>query len=104
MQSLDNQILVYSARDKIRINNKKVFKGHIVAGYACQIAVSPDGQYVASGDHLGKLWLWEWKTGKLKHNFPRDCHSTVLMSCVWHPHEPSRVVTAGWDNQIKYWD
>ena len=43
-QSLDNQILIYSALDKFRQNNKKVFKGHTVAGYACQPNFSPDGR------------------------------------------------------------
>lgn len=36
-QSLDNQIVTYSALDKFRINRKKVFKGHTNSGYACQV-------------------------------------------------------------------
>lgn len=43
-QSLDNQILTYSSMDKFRQINKKVFKGHVVAGYACQPNFSPDGR------------------------------------------------------------
>jgi pre-mRNA-processing factor 17 len=43
-QSLDNQILVYSTKDKFRQNRKKSFTGHVTAGYACQIGFSPDGQ------------------------------------------------------------
>lgn len=44
-QSLDNQILVYSTKDRFRMHKKKKFTGHMVAGYACQINFSPDGQY-----------------------------------------------------------
>ena len=36
-QSLDNQILVYTSKDKFRQNRKKRFAGHIIAGYACQV-------------------------------------------------------------------
>ena len=36
-QSLDNQIVTYSALDKFRQNRKKVFKGHTSSGYACQV-------------------------------------------------------------------
>ena len=43
-QSMDNQILTYTAGDRYRMAKKKVFKGHVSSGYACQIAVSPDGQ------------------------------------------------------------
>ena len=36
-QSLDNQILVYQCGDRFKLNKKKHFVGHTVAGYACQI-------------------------------------------------------------------
>ena len=40
-QNLDNQITVYTAQDRFKLNRKKVFKGHVVAGYACQPGMSP---------------------------------------------------------------
>lgn len=43
---MDNQILIYNAISKMRMNRKKVFKGHMVAGYACQVNFSPDGKLV----------------------------------------------------------
>ncbi|KAK6139220.1 hypothetical protein DH2020_027040 [Rehmannia glutinosa] len=49
-QSLDNQILIYSTRERFQLNKKKKFAGHIVAGYACQVNFSPDGRFVMSGD------------------------------------------------------
>lgn len=101
-QSLDNQILVYSTRDRFRQNKKKTFKGHLVAGYACQVNFSPDGHWIMSGDSEGKLWFWDWKTGKNLKTL--KCHDKVLIGCEWHPIEPSRLVTASWDGTIKYWD
>jgi len=63
-QSMDNKIVTFGARDRFRQNAKKVFKGHNVAGYACNLGFSPDGHYVISGDGGGHLVIWDWKSGK----------------------------------------
>ncbi|KAG7378967.1 WD repeat-containing protein 25 [Phytophthora pseudosyringae] len=102
-QSLNNQIDVYSARDKFKINRKKVFKGHQSAGYACQIGFSPNGQYIMSGDGEGKLVFWDWKSTKMIRKL-RAHDRGPTMGAIWHPLEPSKVVSCGWDGLIKYWD
>ena len=99
-QSLDNQILTYSTRDRFQLNENK-FSGHIVAGYACQVNFSPDGRFIMSGDGEGKCWFWDWKTRKVFR--PLECHEGVCIGCEWHPLEQSKVATCGWDGLIKYW-
>ncbi|KAF5741065.1 pre-mRNA-processing factor 17-like isoform X1 [Tripterygium wilfordii] len=101
-QSLDNQILIYSTRERFQLNKKKRFAGHIVAGYACQVNFSPDGRFVMSGDGEGKCWFWDWKSCKVFRTV--KCHEGVCIGCEWHPLEQSRVATCGWDGLIKYWD
>ena len=101
-QNLDNQITCYSASDRFKLNRKKVFKGHVVAGYACVPGVSPDGNYVMSGDSDGRLWFWDWKSCKVFRKM--KCHDQVCIQAIWHPVEPSRVATCSWDGTIKYWD
>ncbi|MBN3274254.1 PRP17 factor, partial [Polyodon spathula] len=101
-QSMDNQILIFGAQNRFRLNKKKIFKGHMVAGYACQVDFSPDMSYVVSGDADGKLNIWDWKTTKLYHRI--KAHDKVCISALWHPHETSKVITCGWDGQIKLWD
>ncbi|XP_061337535.1 uncharacterized protein LOC133284522 [Gastrolobium bilobum] len=101
-QSLDNQILIYSTREKFQLNKKKRFAGHIVAGYACQVNFSPDGRFVMSGDGEGKCWFWDWKSCKVFRTL--KCHEGVCIGSVWHPLEQSKVATCGWDGLIKYWD
>uniref|UniRef100_A0A673XWX5 Pre-mRNA-processing factor 17 n=1 Tax=Salmo trutta TaxID=8032 RepID=A0A673XWX5_SALTR len=101
-QSMDNQILIFGAQNRFRLNKKKIFKGHMVAGYACQVDFSPDMSYVVSGDADGKLNIWDWKTTKLYHRI--KAHDKVCISALWHPHETSKVITCGWDGLIKLWD
>jgi pre-mRNA-processing factor 17 len=101
-QSSDNNIFVYGANDKFKQNRKKVFKGHNSAGYSIDVACSPDGQFVASGDTGGYVCFWDWKTCKMWHKMQA---SDGAVTCVeWHPQESSKVVTAGLDGVIKYWD
>ncbi|ORX91457.1 WD40 repeat-like protein [Basidiobolus meristosporus CBS 931.73] len=101
-QSLDNQIVVYGAKDRFRLNGKKRFTGHVIAGYACQPNFSADGRFIMSGDAEGKLWFWDWKTTKVLKRF--KAHDSVLIGCEWHPQETSKVATCSWDGTIKYWD
>ncbi|CBI32147.3 unnamed protein product, partial [Vitis vinifera] len=101
-QSLDNQILIYSTRERFQLNKKKRFAGHIAAGYACQVNFSPDGRFVMSGDGEGKCWFWDWKSCKVFRTL--KCHEGVCIGCEWHPLEQSKVATCGWDGLIKYWD
>lgn len=101
-QSADNAIYVYGANDRFRQNKKKMFKGHNNAGYAINVACSPDGQFVASGDSGGYVCFWDWKTCKMWHKFQAN---EGAVTCVeWHPQESSKVATAGLDGAIKYWD
>ena len=58
--------------------------------------------YLVSGDADGKCYVWDWKTTKLYKKW--KAHDSVCIGVLWHPHEPSKLVTAGWDGLIKYWD
>lgn len=101
-QSLDNNVLLYKATEPIKINKRKHFKGHTVAGYACQIDFSPDGKYVISGDSIGNLFVWDWKSCRVYRKL--KAHEGVAISCLWHPQQGSGVVTCGWDGRIHLWD
>ncbi|XKL62385.1 hypothetical protein PGB90_002218 [Kerria lacca] len=101
-QSMDNKIVIFSALNRFKFNRKKTFSGHMVAGYACTLDFSPDMSYIISGDGDGRCYVWDWKTTKLFKKW--KAHSSVCISALWHPHETSKVVTAGWDGLIKYWD
>ena len=101
-QSLDNQIMIYSAKDRFRLNTKKRFVGHANGGYACQPNFSPDGRFLMSGDADGKCIFWDWKSRRIFKTL--KAHDKVTIGCEWHPLETSKVATCSWDGTIKYWD
>jgi len=101
-QSLDNKIVTYQVGDRFKEMRKKVFKGHMVAGYACGLDFSPEMSYLASGDGDGKVYIWDWKTTKLVSKW--KAHDDVCIQVLWHPHEASKVASAGWDGVVKFWD
>lgn len=114
-QSLDNQILVYSADGAFRQNKKKRFAGHTIAGYACAVNFSPDGKYISSGTGGGDVVFWDWKTGRIEKRL--RAHKQVVIDHCWLPNEhvsvvvwcyrsadgQSKVITASWDGLIKLW-
>jgi pre-mRNA-processing factor 17 len=102
-QSMDNKIVVYSAGEKVRQITKKTFQGHNNTGYACQIGFSPNGKFLVSGDGLGQVHFWDWKSCKSYRKFHAH-DSGPCMAAVWHPLHPSQVATCGWDGLIKIWE
>ncbi|ETI29110.1 hypothetical protein G647_01563 [Cladophialophora carrionii CBS 160.54] len=104
-QSADNQIVVYAAGDKFRQNRKKGFRGMNTSGYAIDVAISPDGGIISSGDSGGFVCFWDWKTGKMWHKIQAGGEGSGAVTCVaWHQQESSKVATGGLDGVIRYWD
>ena len=101
-QSLDNTIAVFLAGGRFSLQKKKKFSGHVVSGYACEMAFSTDGQYLVSGDGTGSLFIWDWKKHKILQKY-RAHTSGPAICCAWHPLEPSTLFTCGWDGVIKMW-
>ena len=60
----------------------------MIAGYACRPCFSPDQSYLCSGDGEGKMFIWDWKNGRLYSRF--RAHDQVVIDCKWLPHETSK--------------
>lgn len=101
-QSMENKIQAFSCHNKFKLDNKKIFKGHMVAGYACVPDFSRDMSLVVSGDADGKIFFWSWSTTKVITTI--KAHDSACISVMWHPHERQKLVSAGWDNLIKIWE
>lgn len=102
-QSADNKVICYDIKAGfIRLNKKKKFTGHLCAGHSVQVKFSPDGQFLASGDHEGRVFFWDWKSARV--NSVIEAHEKACVSIDWHPTEPSTMLTAGWDNTMRLWN
>ena len=102
-QSLDNTILTFDTRKNFSMSKKRIFRGHMVAGYSCQVNFSPNGQYLISGDGQGKLCFWDWNSTKSLGK--KNAHSNgPCIGAVWHPRSSSMIATCGWDSTIKLWE
>ena len=98
-QNADNTIVSYSVTDsKVRQMKKKTFQGHSSAGYAIDVGISPDGQYVFSGDGEGRVFFWNWKSKRVS---TISSHQKVCVGCRWHPYEPSTLAICSWDGTVK---
>lgn len=102
-QSMDNKIVVYTAGEKVKPLKKKIFSGHNNSGYANQIAFSPNGKFLVSGDGHGQMHFWDWKTTKAYRKFQAHDNGPCICTA-WHPINPSWVASCGWDGIIKLWD
>jgi pre-mRNA-processing factor 17 len=101
-QSLDNTVLTYAVGPSVHLHAKKKFTGHVVAGYACAVGASPNGEYVISGDGAGQLWVWNWKGGAVAARLAAHDHGPCL-GAAWHPRNERQVATCGWDGLVKLW-
>lgn len=57
-QSMDNKIVIFSALNRFKMNRKKTFTGHMVAGYACTLDFSPDMRYITNSNHCN-TYVWQ---------------------------------------------
>jgi pre-mRNA-processing factor 17 len=98
---LSHEMAIINTKDFIR-SSKRSIKGHLLAGYKCQQSFSPDGQFLASGDANGCLFVWDWKSSKIVRKI--QAHEQVVTACEWHPQETSKIITCSWDGTLKLFD
>lgn len=101
-QSMDNSIMVFSAKDRYKTNKKKLFTGHNCAGYGIGIDFSPDGKNLVSGDSNGYAVFWDWKTQKLIKKLKVD--EKAITQVVWNIKEVSKVAFTGASGKIYYYE
>lgn len=97
----DNQVLVYGAKDVFKLRKGKVFRGHMSAGYQVGLGFSPDGRWLASGDGIGRVWVWDWKSGRAVRSGVG--HKGVCAGVAWGAGGGSDLLSWGWDGCVKAW-
>ncbi|HEY1817757.1 MAG TPA: WD40 repeat domain-containing protein [Kofleriaceae bacterium] len=65
------------------------------------VAISPDGKLVATGSHEHSLIVWDVRTGDAVLGPFK--HDDVVLAVAFHPKDPSKLLSAGWDGTIRLW-
>ncbi len=76
----------------------RTFSGH--TGFVYAVALSPDGQTLASGDDQGKIILWNWQTGQAQKTLEAN-QGIFQLAFV----SQGKILLSGslLDKTIKYW-
>ena len=77
----------------------RTITGH--ADAVCCIALSPDGQMLATGSYDQKVKLWEVATGTERRTF--DGHNGAVFDVAFRP-DGKTLATASADRTVKLWD
>lgn len=77
----------------------RVLKGHV--GDTFDIAISPDGKYVAAGGADQTSYLWDFATGETIHVFKG--HTAEVTGVAYSP-DGKYVATASYDRTARLWD
>ncbi|MEO1093584.1 MAG: serine/threonine-protein kinase [Cyanobacteria bacterium J06638_28] len=72
------------------------------------IAVSPNGQAIATANSDGTVQLWDWQTGDILHTFGSKLdlgnrHNDAVTAIQFHPDEQT-LLTGSRDGTVKRWD
>jgi WD40 repeat protein len=65
------------------------------------VAFSPDGALVATGSHERSLIVWDAASGEIA--LGPFHHDDVVLAIAFHPSDPSKLLSAGWDGTIRLW-
>ncbi|XP_025906238.1 WD repeat-containing protein 25 isoform X1 [Nothoprocta perdicaria] len=100
-QTNGNYVALFSSQRPYRINKKKRYEGHKVEGFAVGCEFSPDGTLVVTGSSDGKVFFYNYHTGRVIRTL--SAHREACVSATFHPVLPSLLATCDWAGEIKIW-
>ncbi|MFP4010048.1 MAG: protein kinase domain-containing protein [Spirulinaceae cyanobacterium] len=77
----------------------RTLSGHS-GGVRC-LAVSPDGEYIASGGSDKTIKVWRWQTGEVVYNL--EGHQSGVLAVTFSP-DGAMIASGGGDNAVKLWN
>jgi WD40 repeat protein len=100
----DSEILISGALDGIRVWNLKpqrpLYTLVGIGNPTYALAIHPNGYWLASGDHQGKVRFWNLRTGKLIDEF--SPHDRGISGLIFAP-DGKTLITSSYDRTVKIW-
>ena len=90
-QCMDSSIKTFDLSQGFRFQRKKTYSGHTIAGFNCHLDLSPDENYVISGDNSGNLFVWDFRVRKIERRI--FTQKSTIISSVWNPYHDSLIAT-----------
>lgn len=100
-QSNGNYISLFSLQHPYKMNKHKRFEGHKLQGYNIGFDISPDGQTMYSGSADGKLYCYNFQSGRQLRSV--NTGLPVVMDIACHPLLSSTVAVSSWDGTVQVW-
>lgn len=99
-QCMDSVVKTFDVKSGFRYVRKKVYRGHGLAGYNCQIEFSPDEKFLLSGDSSGYVFIWDRKSHRFESKI--NAHDSPVISVAWNPYHDCLVATGDANGSIKF--
>jgi WD40 repeat protein len=99
----DSKVLISGALDGIRmwdLLQQRPLATLVRFDNVHTVAISPDGQILASGDHKGVIKLWDLTTGKLIRTFVAHTDTVTALAFTSN----GQIVSASRDRNLKLWN
>lgn len=100
-QCQGNYIVIFSRDRPYKMNKHKRFEGHKLLGYNIGFDISSDGQIIYSGSSDGRLYCYDYQSGKRFDTKPTDLDVILDVDC--HPILPSTVAMSAWNGSLSVW-
>ncbi|KAL4237250.1 WD repeat-containing protein 25 [Mactra antiquata] len=100
-QSTGNYIALFSLQRPYKMLKHKKYSHHKSQEYNIGFDISPNGQIVYSGSDQGKIYCYDYASGR--HIKTLNTNLPVAMDIACHPVLPSTVSVSSWDGSIEVW-
>lgn len=100
-QTNGNYIAIFNTVRPYKMNKKKRFEGHKVAGYSVRLSVSVDGSLLCSGDAEGLLHFYWTNSCALAGVLQLEGISAATHPA-WYPQGGSDVAVGCWDGSLHF--
>lgn len=101
-QSNGNYIVLFSSNMPYKLCKYKRYEGHTVEGFNVGFDISSDGRLICSGSADGKIYIYDYYSGKLLKSIPLGKSPTLSVAV--HPYLQTTIAVSNWIGTISVLD